>query len=117
MIDKFHKFQFSLHNVRPPTRQSLRTQEAITSVSESVEEDPAMSICHRAQQLELCPSTTWKILREDLGLHPCKIQLGQELKPNYHRLCRAFVDWAHNQLEVDTLFTIKYCPLTRRIFG
>lgn len=33
--------------------------DSIASVSESVEEDPNMSIRHRAQQIGLCPSTTF----------------------------------------------------------
>jgi hypothetical protein len=47
----------------------VRTDEAVAAV-----EDPNESIRHRAQQLELCPSTLWKILRNDLGLRAYKIQ-------------------------------------------
>lgn len=41
-----------------------------------------MSIRCRCQQLNLCYSTIWKILRVDLGSKVYKIQLLQELKPN-----------------------------------
>ena len=41
-----------------------------------VEEDP--------NELELCPTTLWKILRKDLGLRAYKIKLVQELKPSDH---------------------------------
>lgn len=67
LMDKF-RTTYSLHDVKPPTRQrNVRTEETIAAVSASVQEDPEVSIRHRAQQLGLCPSTTWKILRKDLG--------------------------------------------------
>jgi len=36
----------------------------------------------RSQELGLSATSTWRILRRDLGLHPYKIQLTQELKIN-----------------------------------
>ena len=45
-------------------------------------DDHQLSICRRSQQLGLCFSATWKILRKDLCLKHFKIQLVQELKPN-----------------------------------
>jgi len=45
----------------------VRTGETIAAVEHSVEENPNESIRHHAQQLELCPSTLWQILRKDLG--------------------------------------------------
>lgn len=104
VVDKFRTTS-SLRDIKTPARRNyVRTEEAISSVSESVQQDPNISIRHRAQQLGLCPSTTWKILRKDLHLLPYKIQLVQELKPDDHRLRREFADWAHNQLEVDPFF-------------
>lgn len=49
-----------------------------------------------SQKLGLSQNTTWRILRRNMGLHPYKIQLTQELKvidndvfllnePNFHR--------------------------------
>ena len=47
-MDKF-RTNYSLLDARPPIRQrNVRAKEAIASVSESVEEDPGMSICHHA---------------------------------------------------------------------
>ncbi|GFT67214.1 DUF4817 domain-containing protein [Trichonephila clavipes] len=63
-------------------------------------EDPNESIRHRVQELDLYPSTLWKILRKDLGLRAYKIQLGQELKPNDHQARRRFVEWAQNEIAV-----------------
>ncbi|GFX76318.1 hypothetical protein TNCV_592811 [Trichonephila clavipes] len=48
-------------------RRTVRTEEAIATVERSIEEDPNESIRPRAQELDLCPSTLWKILRKDLG--------------------------------------------------
>ena len=80
-VDRF-RTTYSLKDAITPTRRrNVRTEENIAAVNESVEEDPNLSIRRRSQELGLCPSTTWKILRKDLGLHPYKIQLVQELKP------------------------------------
>jgi len=65
---------FSLNNnIHPQRRRTIRTEEVIASVERSIEEDPNQSIRHRAQELEMCPSTLWKILRKDLGLRAFKI--------------------------------------------
>jgi len=39
-------------------------------------------------------TTLWKILYKDLGLHPYRIKLTQELKPLDHLKRRNFRDWA-----------------------
>ena len=66
--------------------------------------DPNLSIRRRAQELRLSQTSTWRILRKDLGLFPYKIQLTQELKPNDHLQRRQFADWALEQLEIDLDF-------------
>ncbi|GFV13233.1 transposable element Tc3 transposase [Trichonephila clavipes] len=80
-------------------RRTVRTEEAAT-VERSIEEDPNESIHHRAQELDQCPSTLWKILQKDLGLCAYKIQLVQELKPNNHQARLTFVEWAQNEIAV-----------------
>lgn len=40
----------------------VRTEDAVTVVEQSIEEDPNEYIRHRAQEIELCPSTLWRIL-------------------------------------------------------
>ena len=71
---------FSLKdNIHPERRRTVRTPQTNAAVQESVEEDTNVSVRHRAQQLHLCSSTLWTILQKDLGLHPYKIQLVQEL--------------------------------------
>ena len=81
-------------NTHPQRRRTVRTEKVIAAV----EEDPNQSIRHRAQELDMCPSTLWKILRKDLGLRAYKIQLVQELKPHDH-LAR-FGELAQNKIAV-----------------
>ncbi|XP_023021061.2 uncharacterized protein [Leptinotarsa decemlineata] len=89
-----------IDNSHPQRRRTVRTEEALAAVQRSIEEDPKESIRHRAQELDLCPSTLWKILRKNLGLRAYKIQLVQELKPNDHQVRRRFVEWAQNEITV-----------------
>ncbi|KYM87989.1 hypothetical protein ALC53_03207 [Atta colombica] len=53
---------------------------------------------------ELGLFSTWRILRQDLDVHPFKIQLTQELKINDHRQRCVFADWVLKQLEVNPNF-------------
>ncbi|GFV50670.1 DUF4817 domain-containing protein [Trichonephila clavipes] len=93
-----------IDNSHPQRRRTVRTEEAIATVERSIEEDPNESTRHRAQELDLCPSTLWKILRKDLGLRAYKIQLVQELKSNDHQARRRFVEWAQNEIAVVPYF-------------
>jgi len=68
------------------------------------------------QEFGLSATSTWRILRRDLGLHPYKIQLTQELKVNDHRQRRVFVDWVLEQLEVNPNFAKSFLAM-RPIFG
>ena len=80
IVNKF-RTKFTLLDIKPATRlRRVRTEENIAAVSASVNDDPQFSIRCRSQQLNLCYSTTWKILRKDLGVKPFKIQLVQEIK-------------------------------------
>jgi len=84
IVENFER-TFSLHNVQVPIRQrTSRSIENIAAVEASVAEDRNLSIPRRSQQLGLSQTTTWRILRKDLGLHPYKIVLTQELKPLDH---------------------------------
>ncbi|GFV58620.1 transposable element Tc3 transposase [Trichonephila clavipes] len=89
-----------IDNSHPQRRRTVRTEEAIATVERRIEEDPNESLRHQAQELDLCPSTLWKISRKDLGLRAYKIQLVQELKPNDHQARRRFVEWAQNEIAV-----------------
>ncbi|KAK5644329.1 hypothetical protein RI129_005629 [Pyrocoelia pectoralis] len=80
-MNPFRTTRTLIVNVHPQRRRTVRTEEVVAAIERSAEEDPNVSIRHRAQQLELCPFTTWKILRKDLGLRAYKMQLVQKLKP------------------------------------
>ncbi|GFW55026.1 DUF4817 domain-containing protein [Trichonephila clavipes] len=99
-MERFRTTFTLIDNSHPQRRRTVRTEEAIATVERSIEEDPNESINHRAQELDMCPSTLWKILRKDLGLRAYKIKLVQELKPNDHQARRRFVEWAQNQIAV-----------------
>lgn len=101
IVKKFET-NFTLHDTRTPVRQrNARNQENIDAVSASVTEDANRSINRRSQELGLSRMTTWRILRKDLGLHPYKIVLTQELKPLDHHKRRVFANWALEHLEID----------------
>lgn len=97
LVDKF-KSTGSVQNIPTTTRtRSGRSPENIAAVSESVEEDPNLSIPRRSQHLGLSTMTTWRILRKDLALKPYKVQLVQELKPADHSLRRQFANFIAEQ--------------------
>lgn len=104
LINKFEATGSLLDQTTPVRQRSARSIENIAAVRESVRENPRQSIPRRAQELGLSSTSTWRILHKDLGLHPYKVQLTQELKPNDHRQRRAFAEWALEQLEVDPDF-------------
>ena len=92
-------------NNQPTVRcRNAKSAENITAVRESVRANPRRSISRRSQELGLSATSTWRILRRDLGLHPYKIQLIQELKVNDHKQRRVFVDWVLEQFEVNPNF-------------
>ncbi|GFU51827.1 DUF4817 domain-containing protein [Trichonephila clavipes] len=99
-MERFRTTFTLIDNSHPQRRRTVRKEEAVATVERSIEKDPNESIRHRAQELDLCPSTLWKILRKDLGLRAYKIQLVQELKPNDHQARRRFVEWTQNEIAV-----------------
>lgn len=82
-------------------RASCRSTEHIDAVCESVAKDPRMPIPHYSKQLGI---TTWRILRKNLALHACKIQLTREIKPSNCRQHRTCVDWVFKNKAVDNDF-------------
>lgn len=115
-VEKFER-EFTLQDKRPPRRQrKARSEENIAAAAASIADEPNLSISRRSQQLGLSQTSTWRILRKDLGLHPYKVVLTQELKPNDHRLRREFADWALEHLECDSDFGQKII-FSDSIFG
>ncbi|XP_011860365.1 PREDICTED: uncharacterized protein LOC105557670 [Vollenhovia emeryi] len=115
-VEKF-EHEYTLLNLKPPTRQRLvRNEENIAAVAASIEEDPDMSIRRRSAELGIARESTRLILRLDLGLHPYKIVLTQELKPDDHRQRREFANWALEMLAGDPDFGQKNHLLRRGPF-
>lgn len=104
LVQKFES-TYSLCDVPVPVRQRTgRSNENIVAVQASVADDPNQSIPRRSQELGIPQTTLWRILRKDLGLHPYKIKLTQELKPLDHLKRRTFSDWALEKLRHDPDF-------------
>ncbi len=107
LVKKFES-TFTLHNVPVPVKQrKARSEQNIAAASASVEQDPNQSLTRRSQSLGISVTSLWRILRKDLGLHPYKIKLTQELKQLDHFKRRTFVNWAQQQLENDADFHSK----------
>ncbi|KAJ8947377.1 hypothetical protein NQ318_017739 [Aromia moschata] len=80
LVAKF-KTTGSINNLPTPIRQrNARSAENIAAVRVSVQENPIQSNPRRTQEHGFSQTSTWQILRRDLGLHPYKIHLTQELK-------------------------------------
>jgi len=92
LVVKFESTDSINNQPTPVRRRNARFAENIAAVHESVRENPRRSISRHSQELGLSATSIWQILRRDLGLHPYKIQLTQELKVNYHRQRRVFAD-------------------------
>lgn len=106
-IQKFETQMTLFDNTRPIRPHPARSEENIAMVMESLDNDRDESIRRRSQQLGLSYSTTWRILRKDLGLRAYKIQLVQELKPADLPMRHRFSVWALGKLEEDPLFSTK----------
>lgn len=104
IVNKFER-EYTLLDSKPPTRTRIaRSEENIAAVAASIEEDHRMSIRRRSAALGLSTTTTQRILRLDLGQHPYKMVLTQQLKPEDHRMRREFADWALAMLTHDPDF-------------
>jgi len=86
LMTKFESIGSINNQSTPVRRRNARSAENIAAVRESVRKN-SRSISRRSQEFGLSATSTWRILRRDLGLHPYKIQLTQKLKVNDHRQC------------------------------
>lgn len=103
-MEKFER-EYTLLDLKKPTRMRTgRSEENIAAVAASVHDDPNLSYRRRAAELGLSQETTRRILRLDLGLHPYKIVLTQQLKPEDHSRRREFANWALQMLDDDPDF-------------
>ena len=70
IVKEFKKTGVVTNLERPVHHRFACSAEIIAIVSESVVEDPNVSIPHRSQKLGLSYRTLWRILHLDLHLHP-----------------------------------------------
>ena len=66
LVAKFETTDSVSHKPTPLRQRNARS----AVVRESVQENPRQSIPRRAQEVGLSQTSTWRILRRDLGLHP-----------------------------------------------
>ena len=73
IVDKFET-KFTLLDVPVPKRLRIaRSEEIISAVSASIQNESNQSIPRRSQALDIAQTTLWRIMRKDLGLHAFKI--------------------------------------------
>ena len=94
LVNKFESSGTVTDTIVTVRQRNARSEANIAAVNESVHENPNLSVPRQSQELGISQTSTWRILRKDLGSHLYKIQLTQELKPNDHSLRRRFADWA-----------------------
>lgn len=80
-VEKFEETGSTLEKPKSGRPRTSRTAENVDSVTQSIRDDPNLSIRKRAVALNVHRSSLCRILHKDLKLHPYKIQLVQELKP------------------------------------
>ena len=65
---------------------------------------PSTSIHRRSQRLNISETSLKRILHNDIGMTPYKVQLVQELKPIDHPMRFRFAKWACDRLTEDADF-------------
>ena len=91
IVKKFEETEVVTNIGRHVNYRFARSPENIAIVSESVAEDPNVSIPCRSQELGLSYGILWRILHLDLHLHPYKVQLTEQLKPADYSQRRRYV--------------------------
>lgn len=103
-VQKVRETGMLVDHTHHPRRRTVRTEENVAAVAESVQLSPGTSTHHRSQQLNISRTSMMRILHKDLGLFAYKVQLTQQLKANDHPLRYRFAVWALEQLEMDIDF-------------
>lgn len=91
-VRKFEATGSTLNQKPKGPERTKRSDENINEVGSSVIRNPGQSTRKRSAELSVSRTTLRRILKEDLKLHPYKLQLVQDLKPNDHNLRRDFVE-------------------------
>jgi hypothetical protein len=81
LVDKFYETGSVLDQLKGNVgaKRTARTEEAEQSARAILQEDPRVSISRLAQRLGVSWSTTYRIVRGDIGLFPYKIHILQQL--------------------------------------
>lgn len=83
--------------------RSVRTDLSTQRVRESIEKDPKSSTRRRSQELGLSRTTLQRIQTE-LGMHPYKIQVVQQLKPGDYEQRMAYSTWIQEKAKKNRKF-------------
>ena len=75
LVNKFESSGTVTDTIVPVRQRNARSEPNIAAVNESVRENPNLSVPRRSQELGISQTSTRRILRKYLGLHPYKIQL------------------------------------------
>lgn len=89
-VDKFEETGSTLNLKQAGAARTSRSEDNVMRVSESVRQNPDLSTRKRSAELGISRSSLRRILKIDLKLHPYKIQLVQELKPNDFNLRKLY---------------------------
>ena len=81
--------------------RSVRTQELVARVQQSVVNSPKMSTCRCSQQLDISERTLRRVLKADLKLFPYKIQVRQALNAVDRQSRLVMCEWFNKRLEHD----------------
>ena len=81
-VNNFRSTSSALKNPPPGPRRWSRTPENIERVRTAIIESPGRSAKKHSDALNISNSTVKRILHEDLGLHPYKLVITQQLQPN-----------------------------------
>ena len=88
-------------------------REALRQVEQSVLGSPERSVTHRLQSLGLKRASLHKILREDLRLHPHRMQVRHKLTPEDESRRLKMAQWFAEQ----RLFSTVFGSVTKRTYG
>ena len=97
---KFRAFGTVTNSKRVGRGCTVRTDEAIRSVEDSVLQSPKRSLRRRSQSLGINRHTLWQILREDLMMQPYRLSVWQELTSSDMQRRVALAKWFENHPEV-----------------
>ncbi|CAK9801832.1 hypothetical protein ANTPLA_LOCUS2970 [Anthophora plagiata] len=84
LVNKFGEIGFVHGKPKSGGPKTIRSNENIAVVRESVANDPLTLIPRRSQELSISYGNLWRIFYKYLHLHAFKIQLTQELKERDH---------------------------------